>query len=40
MFAYEIGNIFIPKELPIKELPEERKMLSIGMYGGDIDFTI
>ena len=36
-FTYEIGNIFIPKELPIKELPMEKKMLSIGMYG-DLDF--
>ena len=36
-YVYEIGNIFIPKELPIKELPEERKVLSIGFYG-DKDF--
>ena len=36
-YAYEIGNIFIPKELPIKELPMEKKVLSIGMYG-DVDF--
>ncbi len=36
-FAFEIGNIFIPKELPVKELPEERKVLSIGFYG-DGDF--
>ncbi len=35
--VYEIGNIFIPKELPIEELPIEKKMLSIGMYG-DVDF--
>ncbi|NLV87746.1 MAG: phenylalanine--tRNA ligase subunit beta [Tissierellia bacterium] len=32
-YVYEIGNIFIPKELPLKELPEERKILSIGFYG-------
>ncbi len=32
-FVYEIGNVFIPKELPIKDLPIEKKMLSIGMYG-------
>ncbi len=25
MFVYEIGNIFIPKELPIKDLPIEKK---------------
>lgn len=36
-FIYEIGNIFIPKELPIKKLPIERKMLSLGMYG-DVDY--
>ena len=36
-FFYEIGNIFIPKELPVKELPIEKKILSIGMYG-DVDF--
>ncbi|NMA86923.1 MAG: phenylalanine--tRNA ligase subunit beta, partial [Tissierellia bacterium] len=36
-FFYEIGNIFIPKELPVKELPLEKKILSVGMYG-DIDF--
>lgn len=36
-FIYEIGNIFIPKELPIKELPIERKILSLGMYG-DVDY--
>ena len=36
---YEIGNIFIPKELPLKELPKEKKILSRGMYG-NIDFMI
>ena len=34
---YEIGNIFIPIELPVKELPTEKKILSIGMYG-NVDF--
>lgn len=32
-YVFEIGNIFIPKELPLKELPEEKKILSIGFYG-------
>ncbi|MFA7532858.1 MAG: phenylalanine--tRNA ligase subunit beta [Tissierellaceae bacterium] len=32
-YAYEIGNIFVAKELPLKKLPQERKVLSIGMYG-------
>ncbi|NLJ77892.1 MAG: phenylalanine--tRNA ligase subunit beta [Tissierellia bacterium] len=36
-YAYEIGNIFIPKELPIEQLPIERKTLIMGMYG-DVDF--
>lgn len=36
-FAYELGNVFIPKELPLKELPYEKKMLTIGMYG-NVDF--
>ena len=35
--VYEIGNIFVPKELPVKELPEEKKVLSLGMYG-KVDF--
>lgn len=30
---YEIGNIYIPKALPLKELPEERTQLTFGMYG-------
>lgn len=33
VFAYEIGNIFIPKDLPVVELPIEKKVLSIGFYG-------
>lgn len=36
-YAYELGNTFIPKELPLKELPYEKKRLCIGMYG-DGDF--
>lgn len=30
---YEIGNIFIPKALPVTELPDEKGVLSIGFYG-------
>lgn len=37
VYAYEIGNTFIPKNLPITELPDEKKVLSIGSYG-DTDF--
>ena len=35
--VYEIGNIFISKEFPIVELPAEKKVLSLGLYG-DKDF--
>lgn len=34
---YELGNIYLPKALPITELPEERMQLTLGMYG-DGDF--
>ncbi len=34
---YEIGNVYLPKALPLTELPEERKKLTLGMYG-DCDF--
>jgi phenylalanyl-tRNA synthetase beta chain len=37
MYAYEIGNTFIPKSLPITELPDEKQVLSLGCYGS-IDF--
>lgn len=30
---YELGNIYLPKELPLKELPEERMQFTLGMYG-------
>lgn len=30
---YELGNVYLPKELPLKELPEERMMFTLGMYG-------
>ena len=30
---YELGNIYLPKQLPITELPEERMQLTMGMYG-------
>ncbi|BDF32971.1 phenylalanine--tRNA ligase beta subunit [Lachnospiraceae bacterium] len=34
---YELGNIYLPKSLPLKELPEERMQFTLGMYG-DGDF--
>ena len=39
-YAFEIGNIFIPKSLPVVELPIEKKILSIGFYGEDDFFFL
>lgn len=36
-YLFEIGKIYLPKELPLKELPIEKEIVTIGMYG-DIDF--
>lgn len=30
---YEMGNIYLPKTLPLTELPEERMQFTLGMYG-------
>lgn len=30
---YEIANIYLPKALPLTELPDERTQLCLGMYG-------
>ena len=30
---YELGNIYLPKELPLEELPDERMQLTLGFYG-------
>ena len=37
---YEIGNIYLPKALPITELPEERTQFTLGMYGEGDFFTM
>lgn len=34
---YELGNIYLPKSLPLTELPEERMQFTLGIYG-DGDF--
>ena len=34
---YELGNVDLPKALPLTELPEERMQFTLGMYG-DGDF--
>lgn len=36
--AFEIGNLFFPKQLPITELPIEKKSMVLGMYGEGKDF--
>lgn len=30
---YELGNVYLPKQLPLSELPEERMKFTLGMYG-------
>ncbi len=34
---YELGNIYLPKQVPVTELPEERMQFTLGFYG-DGDF--
>lgn len=37
---YELGNVYIPKSLPLNELPDERMKLTLGMYGEGDFFTM
>ncbi len=37
-YLFELGKVYIPKTLPLTELPDEKNMLTIGMYGNGIDF--
>ena len=37
---YEFGNIYIPKSLPLTELPDERMQMTLGMYGECDFFTL
>ena len=37
---YELGNIYIPKALPLTELPDERVQFTLGMYGDGDFFTM
>lgn len=39
-YLFEMGNIYIPKSLPLKELPDERKQLTLGFYGEKDFFDI
>ncbi len=34
---YELGSVYLPKQLPLTELPDERMQFTLGMYG-DGDF--
>ena len=37
---YELANIYLPKTLPLTELPEEQMQLTLGMYGEGDFFTM
>ena len=37
---YELGNIYLPKQLPVTELPDERMQFTLGMYGDGDFFTM
>ncbi len=37
---YELGNVYIPKALPLTELPDERMKFTLGMYGEGDFFTM
>ncbi len=37
---YELGNIYIPKSLPLEELPDERMQFTLGFYGEGDFFTL
>lgn len=37
---YELGNIYLPKQLPLTELPEERMQFTMGMYGEGDFYTM
>lgn len=37
---FELANIYIPKALPLTELPDERMQFTLGFYGGGDFFTM
>lgn len=37
---FELANVYIPKSLPLTELPDERSMFCLGMYGEGDFFTM
>lgn len=37
---YEMGNVYLPKQVPLTELPDERMTMTLGMYGEGDFFTM
>lgn len=37
---YELGNIYLPKSVPVTELPDERMQFTLGFYGEGDFFTM
>ncbi len=37
---FEMGNVYLPKQLPLTELPDERMQLTLGMYGEGDFYTM
>ena len=37
---YELGNIYLPRQVPVTELPDERMQFTLGMYGEGDFFTM
>ncbi len=37
-FLFEQGRVYIPEEIPLKKLPNETAVLTVGLYGGGSDF--
>ncbi|MGN0481996.1 MAG: phenylalanine--tRNA ligase subunit beta [Lachnospiraceae bacterium] len=37
---YELANIYLPKQVPVTELPDERLQFTLGMYGEGDFFTL
>ena len=35
---FEVGNVFVPKSLPLTEYPEERETICIGIFGAEESF--
>lgn len=37
---YELGNVYLPKAIPLTELPDERMQFTLGFYGDGDFFTL